>query len=370
MSGKKSKHIQRQHHGYSQQERFVNRELSWLAFNQRVLEEASNPHHPVLERLRFLSISASNLDEFFMVRVAGLVGQANAGVEVKSQDDLTPAQQLERVTEFANALMDDQQKVLTKLLEEMRDVGIFVHEESELAPDQLSWLENYFLDQVLPVLTPLAIDPAHPFPFIPNLGFALALQLSRVHDNNRMNALLLIPQQLDRFILLPKQENSSELHFVRLETVVSLFIERTFPGYNVLGQGVFRIIRDSDIEVEEEAEDLVQLFESALKRRRRGKGRQILNTKPLRDRAKSVKCHQGKFIRLAFYAARGRHRLSQATKSALVINRQWRACRAAIADQTHGVRADIQNAQRRVRSQRAQPGESIGEFFCSHARHV
>ncbi|MEC8132190.1 MAG: RNA degradosome polyphosphate kinase, partial [Pseudomonadota bacterium] len=172
MSGKKSKKIKSQHHGYSQQERFVNRELSWLAFNQRVLEEASNPHHPVLERLRFLSISASNLDEFFMVRVAGLVGQANAGVEVKSQDDLTPAQQLERVTVVANALMDDQQKTLTNLLADLRNAGIFVHEEHELAPEQISWLEGYFLDQVLPVLTPLAIDPAHPFPFIPNLGFA------------------------------------------------------------------------------------------------------------------------------------------------------------------------------------------------------
>ena len=144
MLGKKSKQIKRQHHGFSQQERFVNRELSWLGFNQRVLEEASNPHHPVLERLRFLSISASNLDEFFMVRVAGLVGQANAGVEVKSQDDLTPAQQLECVTEFANALMDDQQKTLTALLAEMRGAGIFVHAEHELAPDQVSWLEGYF----------------------------------------------------------------------------------------------------------------------------------------------------------------------------------------------------------------------------------
>ena len=179
------------------------------------------------------------------------------------------------MTEFANALMDDQQKTLTKLLADLRSAGIFVHEEHELSPDQVSWLEGYFLDQVLPVLTPLAIDPAHPFPFIPNLGFALALQLSRTHDDNRMNALLLIPQQLDRFILLPKGEKSSELHFVRLETLVSLFIERTFPGYNVLGQGVFRIIRDSDIEVEEEAEDLVQLFESALKRRRRQGGRRL-----------------------------------------------------------------------------------------------
>ena len=270
MSGKKSKHIPHEHYGYSQKERFINRELSWLAFNQRVLEEASNPHHPVLERLRFLSISASNLDEFFMVRVAGLVGQTNAGVEVKSQDGLTPAQQLEEVTKYANALMNDQQSVLTTVLADLRDAGIYVHEENELTGDQTAWLEDYFLRQVLPVLTPLAIDPAHPFPFIPNLGFALALQLSRRNDNNRMNALLLIPQQLDRFILLPKESGSSELHFVRLETLISLFIERTFPGYTVLGKGVFRIIRDSDIEVEEEAEDLVQLFESALKRRRRG----------------------------------------------------------------------------------------------------
>ncbi|MEC8565213.1 MAG: RNA degradosome polyphosphate kinase, partial [Pseudomonadota bacterium] len=190
--------------------------MSWLAFNQRVLQEASNPHHPVLERLRFLSISASNLDEFFMVRVAGLVGQANAGVEVKSQDELTPAQQLEQVTEVANALIDDQQTTLTDLLADMRNAGIFVHEEHELASEQISWLEGYFLDQVLPVLTPLAIDPAHPFPFIPNLGFGLALQLSRGLNDIRMNALLLIPQQLDRFILLPNGDDSSELHFVRL----------------------------------------------------------------------------------------------------------------------------------------------------------
>jgi len=256
--------------GFSRQERFINREVSWLAFNERVLDEATNAKHPVMERLRFLSISASNLDEFFMVRVAGLVGQTQAGVEVPSQDGLTPAQQLEAILQRADALMTRQQKVWGDVLKDMRAENIFVRESDELTPAQLDWLEDYFLDQVLPVLTPLAIDPAHPFPFIPNLGLALALQLARRDDGNRMNALLLIPQQLDRFIMLPDEEGVEGLNFVRLETLISTFVEQTFPGYEVLGQGTFRIIRDSDIEVEEEAEDLVQFFESALKRRRRG----------------------------------------------------------------------------------------------------
>jgi polyphosphate kinase len=257
--------------GFARSERFINRELSWLAFNQRVLEEASNPHHPVMERLRFLSISASNLDEFFMVRVAGLVGQTQAGVDVASQDGLTPGQQLKQVATQANALMARQQDVWRTLLAEMRDLQFYVRDTDELSPEQLDWLQAYFLDHVLPVLTPLAIDPAHPFPFVPNLGMALALQLARLSDGNRMNALLLIPQQLDRFIRLPASPGADgEINFVRLETLISAFIERTFPGYEVLGQGMFRVIRDSDIEVEEEAEDLVQLFESALKRRRRG----------------------------------------------------------------------------------------------------
>ena len=256
--------------GFSRQERFINREVSWLAFNERVLDEATNATHPVMERLRFLSISASNLDEFFMVRVAGLVGQTKAGVEVPSQDGLTPAQQLDAILQRADALMVRQQKVWGDVLKDLRNEKIFVRESDELTPSQLDWLEDYFLDQVLPVLTPLAIDPAHPFPFIPNLGLALALQLARRDDGNRMNALLLIPQRLDRFIMLPDENGVEGLNFVRLETLISTFVEQTFPGYEVLGQGTFRVIRDSDIEVEEEAEDLVQFFESALKRRRRG----------------------------------------------------------------------------------------------------
>ena len=256
--------------GFSREERFINREVSWLAFNERVLDEANNARHPVMERLRFLSISASNLDEFFMVRVAGLVGQTKAGVEVSSQDGLTPSQQLEAILQRADALMKRQQTVWADVLKALRNNKIFVRERDELTPAQVDWLEDYFLDQVLPVLTPLAIDPAHPFPFVPNLGLALALQLARLEDGNRMNALLLIPQQLDRFIILPDDEGADGLNFVRLETLISTFVEQTFPGYEVLGQGMFRVIRDSDIEVEEEAEDLVQFFESALKRRRRG----------------------------------------------------------------------------------------------------
>ena len=256
--------------GFSRAERFINREVSWLAFNQRVLEEASNTNHPVLERLRFLSISASNLDEFFMVRVAGLVGQTKAGVEVPSQDGLSPAAQLKAITARANLLMSQQQEVWRQLIGDLHEADIFACEAADLLPEQIAWLEDYFLDQVLPVLTPLAIDPAHPFPFVPNLGLALALELSRRSDARHMNALLLIPQQLNRFIRIPAELGGKGVQLVRLETLISTFSERIFPGYEVLGQGMFRVIRDSDIEVEEEAEDLVQLFESALKRRRRG----------------------------------------------------------------------------------------------------
>ena len=256
--------------GFSRADRFINREVSWLAFNQRVLEEASNTNHPVLERLRFLSISASNLDEFFMVRVAGLVGQTKAGVEVPSQDGLSPAAQLKAITARANLLMSQQQEVWRQLTTDLREADVHVCEAADLSSEQIAWLEDYFLDQVLPVLTPLAIDPAHPFPFVPNLGLALALELSRRTDSRHMNALLLIPQQLNRFIQIPAELEGTGVQLVRSETLISTFSERIFPGYEVLGQGMFRVIRDSDIEVEEEAEDLVQLFESALKRRRRG----------------------------------------------------------------------------------------------------
>ena len=254
--------------GFSRSARFINRELSWLAFNARVQEEADNKDHPLMERLKFLSISGSNLDEFFMVRVAGLHGQKLAGVDKRSQEDMTPAQQLDKIHARTNELMTRQQNSWLTILEEMKAHNIEVVGSHDIPQENEEWLESYFLSDVLPVLTPLAIDPAHPFPFIPNLGFALVLQMSRLTDGKKMNALLPLPQQLKRFIKLPT--NADKTVFLPLENLVSLYLERIFPGYEILGQGVFRVLRDSDIEVAEEAEDLVQVFETALKRRRRG----------------------------------------------------------------------------------------------------
>ena len=254
--------------GFSRSARFINRELSWLAFNTRVQEEADNKDHPLMERLKFLSISGSNLDEFFMVRVAGLHGQKLAGVDKRSQEDMTPAQQLDKIHARTNELMTRQQNSWLTILEEMKAHNIEVVGSHDIPQENEEWLESYFLSDVLPVLTPLAIDPAHPFPFIPNFGFALVLQMSRLTDGKKMNALLPLPQQLKRFIKLPT--NADKTVFLPLENLVSLYLERIFPGYEILGQGVFRVLRDSDIEVAEEAEDLVQVFETALKRRRRG----------------------------------------------------------------------------------------------------
>jgi polyphosphate kinase len=250
-------------------ERFINRELSWLAFNRRVLEEAQNKRHPVLERLRFLSISASNLDEFYMVRVAGLKGMVNAAVLTKSDDGLTPAEQLARVDAAAGALIADQQAVWDTLYGEMREAGICVIEADELNDADLEWLGKQFREQIFPVLTPLAIDPAHPFPFIPNLGFTLALKLLRARDHKTVMALLPVPPQLKRFWRLPGTDNK-RVRFLPLEDLIGLYLDKLFPGHSVVGSGLFRILRDSEVEMEEEAEDLVRLFETLLKRRRRG----------------------------------------------------------------------------------------------------
>jgi polyphosphate kinase len=246
--------------------RFINRELSWLAFNERVLEEADNRRHPLLERLRFLSISASNLDEFYMVRVAGLKGQVRAGVSTPSQDGLTAAQQLVAINQRALRLMEEQQRCWRALKGELSAAGIWVCNPHELNAEDRKWLDAHFMEQIFPVLTPLAIDPAHPFPFLPNRGFALVLQLERRSDHRVLRALLPLPGPVDRFIRLP----GTQVRFLPLEEVVTLYLDRLFPDFDVVGQGHFRLLRDSEVEIEEEAEDLVRLFESALKRRRRG----------------------------------------------------------------------------------------------------
>ena len=266
------------------EQRFINRELSWLAFNTRVLDEARNPAQPLLERVRFLSISAANLDEFYMVRVAGLAGQVRAGIAEKSQDGLTPAEQVEAIREDAAKLIEGQQDCWLGLRDELAAEGIEVLDHGGLAKDDRAWLEAHFMEHIFPVLTPLAIDPAHPFPFIPNLGFSLVLQLQHRKTGKNMYALVLVPHLLDRFVALP----GKKARFVPLEEVITLCLDRLFPEYKLTEQAGFRVIRDSVVEIDEEAEDLVRTFESALKRRRRGSIIRIAFTAGISDDLKTI----------------------------------------------------------------------------------
>ena len=251
--------------GFAGPKRFFNRELSWLAFNWRVLDEARNPRVPLLERVRFLSISATNLDEFYTVRVAGLRELVREGNAMFSDDGLSPADQLKLINEDARRLMQTQQNVWNKLRRELEANGIALLTRSKLTKRDEDFLADYFLNKVFPVLSPLAIDPAHPFPFIPNTGFCLALELERSADRRRLQAILPIPQQINRFVAMPGGRR-----FLPMEELLLLHLHSLFPGYRDTGHCTFRVLRDSDIEVEDEAEDLVREFETALKRRRRG----------------------------------------------------------------------------------------------------
>ncbi|WP_294194866.1 RNA degradosome polyphosphate kinase [uncultured Sphingomonas sp.] len=251
--------------------RYFNREQSWLAFNRRVLEEACNPAHPLLERLRFLAISGANLDEFFMVRVAGLKGQQMQDVEARSTDGLTPGQQLAAIVEQADALMASQQAVWRDIRRDMDQAGITVlgsHSLDAVDGEQRAWLNTYFQEQLFPVITPQALDPAHPFPFMPNKGMAVMFDLVRRSDKEPIRELVMLPAAMPRFVRLP---GSDRARYVAVESILKRFSHLLFPGYDVLGAAEFRVLRDSDIEIEEEAEDLVRYFANAIKRRRRGR---------------------------------------------------------------------------------------------------
>jgi len=250
--------------------RFYNRELSWLQFNRRVLEEALNPRHPLLERLRFLSISASNLDEFYMVRAAGLYGQVAAGVAALSADGLTPSQQLEQINEFVARLVAEKQACWRALRAEMAEAGIHLVEPRDIRPQEKAWLDNEFMARLFPILTPMNVDPAHPFPFIQNQALTLAVKMLHP-DGKVMKGLIPIPSQLDRFIRLPADpDDPKSIRFMRIENVIGLYLDELYPTFTITAQGAFRVLRDSDVEFQEEAEDLTRAFETQLKRRRRG----------------------------------------------------------------------------------------------------
>jgi polyphosphate kinase len=247
--------------------RYFNREISWLAFNRRVLEEAANPAHPLLERLRFLSISGSNLDEFFSVRVAGLKEQQLEGLEALSYDGQTATQQLERISAEADALIAEQQRTWLELAALLGRSGIEVVRPGDLAEEDREWLRTHLAEQILPVLTPQAVDPSHPFPFVPNLGFALVFAMIDLADKEAVSEVLMIPASVPRFLRLP----GAKTRFIAIDAAIEAHLDLLFPGFELIAAGAFRVLRDTDIEIEEDAEDLVRTFRSAIKQRRRGR---------------------------------------------------------------------------------------------------
>ena len=252
-------------------DRFYNRELSWLQFNRRVLEEAQNKNHPLLERLRFLSIAASNLDEFYMVRAAGVYGQVNAGISTLSQDGQTPTQQLAAINKFVAGLVAEKQACWREIKSELSAAGVHVVQPEDLNKTDVAWLEKLFLSHIFPILTPIAADPAHPFPFILNKGLTIVVEMQRQDDAKAMSGLIPIPSQLERFIRLePDPAKPKDIRFIQLENMIAMFLTELFTGFEIKSKGAFRLLRDSDIELQEEAEDLVRSYESQLKLRRRG----------------------------------------------------------------------------------------------------
>ena len=247
-------------------EAYFNRELSWLAFNERVLEEACNEEYPLLERLRFLSISGSNLDEFMMIRVAGLVGQVQRKIERSSIDGRTPLQQLAAIRSKLDELTERQQSIWRRLKRNLAEADIHIADEKRVNVEAHAWLKQYFIDEVLPVITPQAIDPAHPFPFVSNEGIGLLFSLERKSDGEPISEMILVPAAMPRFVRVPGEEAI----YISTHSLIVRFADQLFPGFRIVGDGVFRVLRDSDIEIEEEAEDLVRTFRSAIQRRRRG----------------------------------------------------------------------------------------------------
>ena len=273
----------------STKERFINRETSWLAFNNRVLDEACNPNNPVVERLNFLAISASNLDEFYMVRVAGLKDYVLKGITKKSLDGMTPLEEIEAIQLIATPMVMRQHTCWLELRQRLEESGITVIKPEKLPPKNLAWLEEYFLENIFPVLTPIAIDPAHPFPFLPNLGLALVFQLTSGVDDKEQISIIPLPSQLQRFILIP----GKKLQYVLLEDAITLFLNTLMPGFRNLDSALFRIVRDSELDVDEETEDdFVRNFERALKQRRRGRVIQIKFATPASKRLVHFVCDQ------------------------------------------------------------------------------